>query len=174
MKVGEIASLIDKEYPELLRPGGFRPPAKRCTAWLVVRKPPADRRFFETTITAQANGVAAWAANHAVNSWSSNRAHQAALEFMVEWLSQADLNDGSTTDPNRDMLAVLEPYAETFMQKGLCRIWCPKCDQEFLQDEIKRSTRPAVIEGGLTANREQWLCGGGHLIYDRAVGQVVF
>jgi hypothetical protein len=174
MKVGEIGSLIETEHPELLRSGHFRPPTTRCAVWVVVRKPPADRRFFEATIKAQAHGVAAWAANHAKNSWSSSRAHQEALEFMVEWLAQADLNDGSTTIPNRDMLAVLEPYAETFIQRGLCRFWCPKCASDFTQDEIKRSTRPALIEGSPPANREQWLCGRGHLIYDRTAGEVVF
>jgi len=174
MEVSEVACFIETEYPVLLRSEHFCPPTTRCAVWVVVRKPPADRRFFEATIKAQAHGVAAWAANHAKNSWSSSRAHQEALEFMVEWLAEANLNDGSTTIPNRDMLAVLEPYAETFIQRGLCRFWCPKCASDFTQDEIKRSTRLALIEGSPPANREQWLCGRGHLIYDRAVGQVVF
>jgi hypothetical protein len=174
MEVSEVASLIETEHLELLRPGGFKPPTKRCTEWVVVRKPPADRRFFEATITAQAHGVAAWAANHAKNSWSSSRAHQEALAFMVEWLAQADLGDGSVTIPNRDMLSVLEPYAETFIQKGLCRLWCPKCANYITQDEIKRSTRPVVIECSPPANREQWVCGSGHLIYDRTLSVTVF
>ena len=93
---------------------------------------------------------------------------------MVEWLAQANLGDGSTTIPNRDILAVLEPYAETFITRGLCRFWCPKCSSDFTQDEIKRSTRTSIIEGGQPGNREQWLCGGGHLIYDRTLSVTVF
>ena len=139
MKVGEVASLIETEHPELLRQGHFRAPTKRCTAWVVVRKPSADHRFYEATIKAQTPGVAAWAAHHAQHSWSSNSAQQAALKFMVGWLAEADLADNSITVPNRDMMGVLEPYAGTFMRNGLCRIWCPKCDFDFLQEEIRQS-----------------------------------
>ena len=109
MKVGEVASLIETEHPELLRPGYFRPPTKRCTEWVVVRKPNADHRFREATIKAQAPAVAAWAANHVKNSWCSKPAQQAALEFMVGWLAEGDLADNSITVPNRDMMGVLEP-----------------------------------------------------------------
>ena len=58
---------------------------------------------------------------------------------MVGWLAEADLADNSITVPNRDMMGVLEPYAGTFMRNGLCRIWCPKCDFDFLQEEIRQS-----------------------------------
>ena len=174
MKVIEIASLIETENPELLRPGHFRPPTNRCTGWIVVRKPSADHRFYEATVRAPTTVVATWAAHHAKSSWTTNRAHQAALEFMVDWLAHADLTDDSLTLPNRDILAVLEPYAETFMRQGLCRIWCPKCAKEYLQDKIRRDTLPVVLPSSPPANREQWQCGRGHLIYHRQLGTAVF
>ena len=174
MKVKEVASTIAKEHPELLKTGSFKPPTTRCSAWIVVRKPSADNRFYEATVKAPSQVVASWAAHHAKNSWSSNRAHQAALEFTVEWLTQADLEDNVPTIPNRDILGVLEPYVETFMQKGLCRIWCPKCAKDYLQNEIERNTLPVSSSTSPPAKREQWQCGRGHLIYDRQSETVVF
>ena len=174
MKVSEVASMIETDHPELIRPGRYKPLTKRCSAWIVVHKPSADNRFYEATVKAPAPVVASWAAHHVKNSWSSNRAHQAALEFMVDWLTQADLEDNMPTIPNRDILAVLEPYVETFMQKGLCRIWCPKCAKDYLQEEIERNTLPVLSPTSPPAKREQWLCGRGHLIYDRQLGTVVF
>jgi len=174
MKVKEVASTIAKEHPELLKTGSFKPPTTRCSAWIVVRKPSADNRFYEATVKAPTPVVVTWATHHAKNSWSSNRAHQAALEFMVDWLTQADLEDDVSTIPNRDILAVLEPYVETFMQKGLCRIWCPKCAKDYLQDEIERKTLPVLNSTSPPAKREQWQCGRGHLIYDRQLETVVF
>jgi len=174
MKVKEVASTIAKEHPELLKTGSFKPPTTRCSAWIVVRKPSADNRFYEATVKAPSQVVASWAAHHAKNSWSSNRAHQAALEFTVDWLTQADLEDNVPTIPSRDILGVLEPYVETFMQKGLCRIWCPKCAKDYLQDEIERNTLPVLSPTSPPAKREQWQCGRGHLIYDRQSETVVF
>jgi hypothetical protein len=174
VKVKEVASTIAKEHPELLKTGSFKPPTTRCSAWIVVRKPSADNRFYEATVKAPSQVVASWAAHHAKNSWSSNRAHQAALEFTVDWLTQADHEDNVPTIPNRDILGVLEPYVETFMQKGLCRIWCPKCAKDYLQDEIERNTLPVSSSTSPPAKREQWQCGRGHLIYDRQSETVVF
>jgi len=59
------------------------------------------------------------------NSWSSNRTHQAALEFIDAWLAQADLADDLVTLSNQTMMAVLEPDAETLVQKTQSKIWCP-------------------------------------------------
>ena len=174
MKVSEIASMIETDHPELIQQGRYTPLTKRCTAWVGVRKPSADHRFYEATVKAPALVVAKWAAHHVKNSWSNNRAHQAALEFMIDWLAQADLEDNVPTIPNRDILAVLEPYVETFMQEGLCRVWCPKCAKDYLQDEIERNTLPVSSPTSPPAKREQWQCGRGHLIYDRQLGTVVF
>jgi len=156
MKIREVASLIAKQHPELLKTGSFKAPTTRCSAWIVVRKPSADNRFYEATVKAPTPVVATWAAHHAKNSWSSNGAHQAALEFMVDWLAKADLEANTPTTPNRDIVAVLEPYVETFTLRGLCRIWCPKCAKDYLQDEIDRSTLPALNPTSPPAKREQW------------------
>jgi len=56
------------------------------------------------------------------NSWSSNRTHQAALEFIDAWLAQADLADDLATLSNQTMMAVLEPDAETLVQKTQSKI----------------------------------------------------
>ena len=58
MKVCEVASTIAKEHPELLKTGSFKPPTTRCSAWIVVRKPSADNRFYEATVKAPAPVVA--------------------------------------------------------------------------------------------------------------------
>ena len=53
---------------------------------------------------------------NAKTSWSSNRAHQAALEFMVDMLAKADLSERSVTLPNQDLPVFYAQSSGSFMQ----------------------------------------------------------
>jgi len=137
-----------------------------CTRWILLRGPAIGSPSHRGTLIVEAKSILSWAQAHAKGVWSSDADRQSARERLPHWIEEAIEEDESVTIPSAELLDVLQPYDEDFIEKATVRLWCPDC--RLAHSRVTRGTRDDQLIGKSSLWVSEWRCPEGHLVHSES------
>jgi hypothetical protein len=138
-------------------------PKLPCSRWILLRGPAIRSLHHRGTLLVEATSILDWAKAHAQRVWSSDSGIQSTRHSLPFWIEGAVKEDETVTIPSEEILDVLQPYDEDFIENAVVRLWCPDCKR--LHFRVISSTRDDQRIGKRSLWVAEWRCPDGHLVH---------
>jgi hypothetical protein len=155
-----------KKIDTLRRNRVYKPPQSKCTRWVKLCSPEFRGEGFLGTLEIEASLLPDWIGSrfdHIINLGPPYYPHQLAIEYMLPWFRNADLNDESVTNLDQFQRRHLTDYALDFFIKKIARIYCPECKKYY--SSIDQKTLNKRESGPWKYWTSEWYCSDGHLLH---------
>ena len=163
LSVREVRDHLLETFPAIVRLGHYDPPEHRCSRWILVNGPAYQDEGYVGSVIVESSKLVNWMTHHAENVFTTVVAQQQAMEYLPQWLRNADASDETITLLDTQQRKVLDGHCLKFLWSDWGKIWCPSC--QSTHPRIKEHDDGWAQTGKLTIRFDDWHCPEGHLIF---------